>query len=488
MARPPAFVSPPESGKHCPVSVDALTHQEATIPRRAWAVLALASLGQMQTTFAGSALNVGFPVISEDLMVERTVLAWTITGYSIAAAAFLLSSGRAADRVGGKRVFLWGLAVFTIGAVVAAISPNVGTLIVGRIFQGLGSAAMIPSSLSLALHEFPLERRSLAIGAWGGVAAIAGASGPPLGAALIELGSWRLVFVVGAVIGAATFTVGLRLLANPPKKNRGDRVDLISGPLAAVAVGLVVAALLQSSTWGWNDARIVVALVAAPVLLAAVVWRSRRHPTPLIDLSLFSNRRFVIASTTTTLYNAATAGYWLAAPLFLQTVWGWSVLQSGFGIVGGPLTHIVFARKTGHLADRGRHKSLIIAGTLVTAAGTAGIALAVTETSNYWLTFFPFTLLIGLGGSMAWPVFTSAALLDVDAEKYGQANGMNLTMRQLGGALGIAVVIAAIGNESGAGIDDFRSAWWIATIGLVTCAGVVAWWFPARESLSRANR
>lgn len=452
------------------------------VPTRAWVVLIVVSIGQMTTTFAGSALNVGFGVIEEDLGVERTTLAWSISGYAIAAAAFILAAGRAVDRVGGRRVFLWGMAGFAVGSLVSAVAPGAGTLIAGRVIQGLAASAMIPSSLSLALHEFPLQRRSLAVSVWGGMAAVAGAAGPPLGAALIELGSWRLVFVVLVVFSVGVFIIGFVVLTDPPLGRSQGRVDVISGPLASLAVGLLVAALLQSAVWGWGDARVLAALAASPILLAVVGRRSSTHPTPLVDLALLRKRRFVTASSMTTVYNAAATGYWLAAPLFLQTIRDWSILQSGFGIIGTPITHMLVTGPFGRLADQGRHKLLMVIGALMTAGAFGGFAIAVTETSSYWTSILPLTILLGAGTGMAWPVFTSAALIGVEPSQYGQANGLNLTMRQLGAAIGIAVVIAVVGNSGEATLDDFSAAWAMAAIALVSCAAVIAVAYPSRSS------
>lgn len=452
---------------------------DTPIDRRAWLVLALASAGQMATTFASSALNVGFGVIEADLGVQRTTLAWTISGYAIAAAALLLTAGRTADRLGGRRVFLAGIATFGVGSVVAAAAPGVELLVAGRIVQGLASAALIPSSLSLALHAFPLQRRSLAIGVWGGIAAIAGSSGPPLGAALIEIGTWRSVFVVLAVLSAGVFVAGRRLLVETTPSVETGRLDIWSGPLASLAVGLVIAVLLQGEDWGWTSGKVLAALALAVALAVVVIERSRRHPTPFVDLELLRQRRFASASATTALYNAATGGFWLGAPLFLQTVWGWSVLASGFGIMASPLTHLTFAAPMGRLADRGHHKALMVGGSLTGGLSLAGMAILVTDTSSYWLTILPFTILFGFASAMAWPVFTSGALLEVPATKYGQANGMNLTMRQFGAALGVAVIVAVIGNTGSASVEDFRAAWALFAGILALCAVALAIVYPS---------
>jgi len=317
---------------------------------------------------------------------------------------------------------------------------------------------------------------------WGGIAAVAGASGPPLGAALIELGSWRLVFVVLVVFSVGVFIIGFVVLTDPPLGRSQGRVDVISGPLASLAVGLLVAALLQSAVWGWGDARVLAALAASPILLAVVGRRSSTHPTPLVDLPLLRKRRFVTASSMTTVYNAAATGYWLAAPLFLQTIRDWSILQSGFGIIGTPITHMLVTGPFGRLADQGRHKLLMVIGALMTAGAFGGFAIVVTETSSYWTSILPLTILLGAGTGMAWPVFTSAALIGVEPSQYGQANGLNLTMRQLGAAIGIAVVIAVVGNSGEATLDDFSAAWAMAAIALVCCAAVIAVAYPSRSS------
>lgn len=452
---------------------------DGEISSRSWIILALVSGGQMATTFASSALNVGFGVIETDLDVERTTLAWTISGYAIAAAALLLTAGRTADRIGGRRVFLAGIAAFGLGSVVCALAPSVELLVGGRIVQGLASAALIPSSLTLALQAFPPQHRGLAIGVWGAIAAIAGASGPPLGAALIAVGTWRSVFVVLAAISVLVFVIGRSVLVETPRSEDTGRLDVWSGPLASIAVGLVIAVLLQGQDWGWAGGRVIGALSVAAILLALVIRRSQNHPTPFVDLTLLRQSRFASASSTTALFNAATGGFWLGAPLFLQTIWGWGVLASGFGVVASPLTHLAIAVPMGRLADRGRHKVLMVGGSLAAGAALACMAIVVTETSSYWSTILPFTILFGFGSGMAWPVFTSGALLDVPQEKYGQANGMNLTMRQFGGALGVAMIVAVIGNSGSATVDDFRTAWAVLAAVLALCALILALIYPS---------
>lgn len=434
----------------------------------------------MLTTYSGSALNVAFPSILADFDIRRTTLGWALSGYSIASASLLLVAGRLADRIGGRRVFLVGAAVFTGGALVAGLAQTVEVLIIARVGQGFGAALMIPSSLSLALTGFPAARHSLAIAVWGGMAAIAGASGPPVGAVLVELGSWRWVFLATLPIGVAMLVGGGLLLDRSVPPRDGQTLDLLASPIAAVGAALLVAVLLEGGSWGWTDPRILAAATAALGCFVLVVRRSRHHPTPLLDLSLFKDRRFVVASSLISVFNAANGGYWLAAPLLLQGVWGWSVVKTGIAITPGPLTHLLFSPLGGRLADRGHHRLLMAVGSLSAATGIAWIAVFV-GTGDYWLTIFPAGVLTGLSGALAWPTFTSAALLGVPQEKYGAANGVSLTMRQFGGAFGVAATLAALGPAATATIDDFRRAWIISATALALCALVLWVTYPARD-------
>jgi hypothetical protein len=251
--------------------------------------------------------------------------------------------------------------------------------------------------------------------------------------------------------------------------------------MGAISTGLVVAVLLKGSAWGWGSAAVVGALVVAVLLAAGVVVRSRTHPAPLLDLSLFSSRRFAAASTLVAVFNMATTGYWFVTPVFLQTIWGWGVLSSGLAIAAGPLTHMLLARKSGTWADLGNHRLLMISGCAIAALALAMMAWRMGESGNYWIDLFPWTLLIGVSGALSWATFTSAALVDIDADRYGQANGISLTVRQMGAALGVAVAIAVIGDSTAASANDFRVAYGVLAAACVVCGVGVAAFYPRSD-------
>jgi len=369
----------------------------------------------------------------------------------------------------------------------AAAAPVVGVLIAARTGQGMATALMVPSSLALALREFPASRMSMGVAVWGGLAAISGASSAPISAVIIQLGSWRWVF---ALLGPAALIVLVlvrHVLNEAPSAastaGRPDApLDVLGAPMGAISVGLVVAVLLKGAAWGWTSTAVIASLVVAVLFAVGVVVRSRTHPAPLLDLSLFKIQRFAAASSLVAVFNMATTGYWFATPVFLQTVWGWSVLESGLAIAAGPIAHLVLARPAGRWADEGHHRVLMISGCGLAAVAFGMITLLLSDDGNYWTDLFPWTVLVGFSGALSWATFTSAALVDVDQERYGQANGISLTVRQMGAALGVAVAIAVIGDSAGASAADFRVAYAVLAGACVVCAAGVAAFYPHRSA------
>lgn len=374
--------------------------------------------------------------------------------------------------------------------IAAAIAPSVEVLIAARTGQGLGTALMVPSSLAIALREFPPSRMSMGVAAWGGLAAISGASSAPISAAIIQLGSWRWVFAGLGPAALAVFALSYRLLLVPEptskdvsasaKPARSEPLDVIGAPMGAIAVALVVAVLLKGSTWGFTSVAVISALVVAVLLGVGVVVRSRTHPAPLLDLSLFKIRRFAAASSLVAVFNMATTGYWFVTPVFLQTIWDWSILESGLAIAAGPVAHLLFAKPAGRWADAGNHRVLLIVGCAIGAFALAMLTWRMTEDGNYWTDLFPWTVLIGVSGALSWATFTSAALVDVDQERYGQANGISLTVRQMGAALGVAITIAVVGDAADASANDFRVAYGALTVACMVCAVGLAAFYPTK--------
>lgn len=431
---------------------DAPVTDDTRIPRRAWHALLLTSFGQFFVIFDSTVLNVAFPSIEASFpSTSRTTLAWALTSYAIGTASLLLLAGRLADLFGRRRIFLTGILAFAIGSLAAGLAPNVGLLIAARSVQSIGAAFMIPTSIALALPEFPASRRSLAVGVWGSIAALAGGLGPPVGAAVIELGGWRWIFLINIPVVLIVVTLGRRVLRESKGQSTGIRIDMVSIPLGTIGLAAVTLGVLEGKTWGWTSPAILGCFAAAIVMLGIVALRSRVHPEPLIDLSLFRGQRFTSASVGTMLFNMPVAGFWFSAPLFMQTVWGWSVLKSGLAIMPTPVIIFFAATFAGRVSDRGWMKRIIGAGMFVVALSIFGMFAFLDEVPNYWVGYFPFAVLYGISLGVSWSTLTGASLVGIDAEKFGVANGTNLTFRSIGGAMGVAMVIAVSGAAGEAG-------------------------------------
>lgn len=430
------------------------------IPREAWYALFITSCAQFFVSFDATALNVGFPSIERSFSsVPRTTLAWTLTSYSIGTASLLLLAGRLADLFGRKRVFLIGISVFALGSLAAGLSPHVGLLIASRAIQAVGGALMLPTSLALALPRFPVSRRSLAVAIWGSFAALAGGLGPPAGAGLIALGGWRAIFFLNIPVVIVVVILGRRFLEESSDLRKGVRLDLVSVPLGSIALASLTLAVLEGEKWGWTSGPVLALFLGALALFVIVVLRSRTHPEPLLDLALFRRRRFTGAAVTTFLFNAPISGFWFATPLFMQTIWGWSVLKSGMALVPTAVTVFIVANIAGRLSDRGMIKRTVTLGIVLVIVSGFGMYFVLGEKPNYWSGYFPFSVLYGLALGLAWSTITAAALIGVEPQRYGAANGAVVTFRTIGSAMGVAMVIAvsSTGGERGSAASFHRA-------------------------------
>ncbi|MGA8682281.1 MAG: MFS transporter, partial [Acidimicrobiales bacterium] len=294
------------------------TELRGTVGGAAAAVFLVTALGAFMASLDLSIVNIAFPALQRSFSHDpRASLVWVITGYSIVFASLLVTAGRTADRLGRKRVFLAGLVVFSLGSALCGFAPSLGLLVTGRLIQGAGAAAMLPASLGLLLGAFPTERRSQIVALWGGVGALAVATGPSLGAALIAAAGWRWVFFVNLPIGVTAVLLGSRVLASSPRVSSRGRPDYAGVVLVSISLAALVLGISQGPTWGWSSGRAVACFVLAIVLGTFFVLRSSRHLQPVLDLSLFSARSFSVANAATLVYSMGFFAILLGNILFL---------------------------------------------------------------------------------------------------------------------------------------------------------------------------
>ena len=420
-------------------------------------------------------VNVSFPDIAASFPESsRAGLSWILDAYFIAVAALLVPMGGIADRLGRKRVFMWGLGAFTATSFLCAIAPDLETLIAARVLQGCAAAVLAPVSLALVLPEFPRERQATAVGIWGASAALAAAMGPPLGGVLVELADWRWIFLVNVPLGLLAMAAGRRALVEARDERSTGLPDLLGSALVALSLGLLALGIVEGESWGWTSPAVLGCFAGAVVLMGAFARRCSTHPRPVVEPALMRIASFRRASLGTLLFALAFFATILGNILFLTGVWKYSVLDAGLATIPGPLLSAIVSGPAGRLADRFGHRVVIVPGTLIYALGLVVLRSAGAE-PDYLGTWLPGMLLAGAGIGLAFPTLGSAAVSDVGAERFATASAVAGAFRQMGAVLGTALLIAIVGEpatlaEALAGADD---SYLLAIIASVL-AGVVA--------------
>jgi len=345
----------------------------------------------------------------------------------------------------------------------------------------------VPSSVALLIGAYPPARRTQMISLWGGIGALAVATGPSLGAALVSAGGWRWVFFVNVPVGVAILVVGRGILVESERKRSEARPDYLGVFLVSLAVAALVAAVSEGGGWGWSDPRIIAAFVGAVILTAAFVYRSGRHPQPVIDLTLFSDRSFAAANAATLVYAAGFFAILLGNILFLTGVWHYSIMRAGLSVTPGPLVVAVVAGPAGKLATRIGFRPVIMAGATCMAGGLAWYVLRVGASPSYLTGWLPGTLIVGLGIGLSFPVLSAAAVSSLNPERFAVCRAVNQTSRQVGGSLGIAILVLLTAKQAGLAetLVHFHHVW---TFGAITSlgAGLIATRIPRASAKARA--
>src|SRR4051794_4997788 len=269
--------------------------REAAVARR-WKVLAVVSTAGFMSTLPLFIYTTASPDLARDSADgSLSSLSWILNAYAIVFAALLVPAGRSADRLGRRRSFLAGLALFTFASALSAAAPSVELLVAARVLQAVGAAAVFPTSLALVLPEFPPDERRTAVAVWAAVGGVAAAAGPPVGGLLVQ-GGWQLVFLVNVPIGIALFVVAARVLHEQREEAGAPRPDLLGALLLTAAIATLTLGIVKAPDWGWGSAR-VIGLLAGAFLIGVAFWtRSQRHPTPVVEPALIRQRTFALAN------------------------------------------------------------------------------------------------------------------------------------------------------------------------------------------------
>jgi MFS family permease len=367
--------------------------------------------------------------------------------------------------------------------VLCAVAPVLTVLVLGRVIQATGAAMIVPSSLGLLLAAFPRRQHTLAVGIWAGVAAVAASSGAPVGGLLVAV-DWRLIFLINVPIGLATVLLGIRVLPEVRARPGARLPDALSAVSLLAAITLVTLAIVQGPSWGWGSATVIGLFVIAAAAAAMTVRRILRHPNALIEAHLFRSREFTAATIVLFLFFVAFSVWLLITVLFLQDEWHYSALRAGLAIAPGPLTAAVFAINSGRIARRLGRTAPAAAGALLVAAA-AGYWLAFTPARPaYVAAFLPGLIIAGAGAGLTQaPLFAAASSLQADRATTGSAV-LNMS-RQLGSAVGVALLVAILASPQPHSLALFQRGWILEVAAAVAAATVLV---LLRSGLARRPR
>ncbi|MDO8105853.1 MFS transporter [Isoptericola sp. b441] len=435
-------------------------------------VLLVACFGAFLAFLDATVVNVAFPSIRESFpTVSIGGLSWVLNAYNIVFAAFLIVFGRLTDLIGRRRSFIGGVAVFTLGSALCGAAPTVDLLVAFRVVQALGAAALVPASLALVIAAFPGERRAHAIGLWGASAAVAAGLGPPIGGALTELGGWRWAFLVNLPFGLAALWSARRQLVESRAPGRRTVPDLAGAATLAASLALLNLGIVKGSDWGWLSAETLASFAVAAVLFAGFVLSSRRHRSPLIDPTLLRLRSFDIGSVATVIAGFGFYAYLLTNILWLQYVWGYDVLHAGLALVPGAVVAAIVASRLGPLAERFGYRWFVVPGAVVWACAYLWYHQQVGLEPAFWSEWMPGQILSGIGVGATLPLLGSASLAAVPGGRYATASAVNSSARQLGGVLGIAVLVVVLGNLTPqTAVAAFRQGWVLSIVAFLVVA------------------
>jgi NTE family protein len=440
------------------VSPRAVPTRRVSSPGR---VLAVASLGAVLAFIDATIVNVAFPDIRRSFPeADFANVSWVLNAYNIVFAAFLVAAGRIADLLGRKRLFEFGVVLFTAASLLCSIAPTLGLLVGFRVIQAAGAAIVVPASLALVLQAFTGERRAHGVALWSAIAAAAAGIGPSLGGLLVAASSWRLVFLVNIPIGIATVLLSRRLLAESRAPGRRTIPDLPGALLLAAATALLTLGIIKGSEWGWASPRVIGSFTAALLLGAAFISRCRWHRSPMLDLRLLRMRSLAVANILTLIGAAGFYAYVLCNVLFLTAVWRYSVLQAGLAITPGPFIAAAVAGPAGRIAERIGPRWMIFGGGLIWAVGVELLVHGVGLQPRFLSEWLPAMIVLGIGAGITFPVVGAAAVTSVSGGRFATATSLNSIARQLGAVLGVSLLVAIIGTPSPAGLADAFDRGW----------------------------
>ena len=387
----------------------------------------------------GTIVHIALPAIQRELGADFGALQWVVNGYALLLGALILIGGALGDRIGRKRVYIIGVAVFAVASLACAVAPNVAALIGVRAVQGIGAALLVPQSLAIIAASFPVEVRGRAIGIWAGFAALTTAAGPTVGGALIDFLSWRAAFWVNLPLAVVTLWLTVQYVLESRDEQAKGGPDIIGATLAVLGLGLLTFGLTALPERGISGLLVPALIVTGLGLLLGFVVSEGRVRAPMMPLALFRSLPFSAANMITLLLYFALSGVIFLLPFNLISMQGYSSLSAGMALLPFGIVMGLFSSTAGRLADTYGSRLPLVVGPAIVALACAGLAVPAID-SNYWTTFFVPILLLSVGMTVAVAPLTTAVMNAVAENQSGVASGVNNAASRLAGLIAVAVI------------------------------------------------
>jgi EmrB/QacA subfamily drug resistance transporter len=416
-----------------------------------WAVLIVISLGFFMTLLDLTIVNIAIPNMISKLHASFDDVLWVINAYALVLAVLVITGGRLGDLFGPRRMFVAGVATFTVASAACGLAPSAGWLIAFRAVQGLGAAMLMPQTLTMITMVFPPERRGAAFGIWGAVAGLATIAGPTLGGLLITAFDWRWIFYVNLPIGIIVLAL-TGVLIPDLRTGRKPRFDIVGVVLASAALLAICYGLVEGQTYNWGK---ITSFVSIPLVLGVgvvllvlfgVSQALRQERDPLVPFAVFKDRNFSLMNVVSGTLTIGMAGIFLPFTIYLQSVLGFSALKAGLTMAPSSVIAIFVAPMAGRLSDRIGGKYILMTGLTLFGVGMGWMVLA-ARVSSGWQVFLPGQFVAGIGMGCTFAPLTALAMRDVQPRLAGAASGVINTVRQVGTVIGTAAVGALLQNR-----------------------------------------
>jgi EmrB/QacA subfamily drug resistance transporter len=443
-------------------------------PERRWLILAVLCFSLLVIVLDNSILNVAIPTIVRDLDASNSQVQWIVDSYTLVFAGLLLTMGSLGDRYGRRGALQAGFVLFGIGSVASALAGSAPQLIATRAFMGIGGALIMPATLSIITNVFPAHERGRAIGVWAGTAGAAAALGPLTGGFLLEHFYWGSVFLVNVPIVLGGLCAGFFLIPTS-RDPAAPRLDPLGAALSIAGLTALLYAIIEAPAEGWTDPRILTGFCVGAALLAIFIWWELRTDHPMLDVRFFENPRFTAASASITCTFFAMFGSIFVLTQYLQFTLGYDPLAAGIRMVPFALVMMVTAPSSAKVVEKVGTKVTVVAGLLLVSAGLLAMVQLRPDSSYADLIWRMLVMSLGLGLTMA-PA-TESVMGALPLAKAGVGSAVNDTTRQMGGALGVAVVGSVLSSVYGSRVVE----WFDDRVGLLP-AGSLGQFTAARDA------